>query len=243
MTSLLSRPCSRASLTGALLLSLVGCGSSSSSNSDGGDGGAADLGIAGDLASPAMTIEEFLKAFGSVQCPYIFRCCKADEAARKSFASVDECIKQSAMSSPGCIADSVKAGRTTYDPVRGRACLDGSKQGACGPGIAALTLSCADTFIGKQKAGMPCNDACSGGNHECEKGLNCEKGMCVAPRKAGDSCAGDATCEPTTYCAMTSMKCEKALDSGAACDPAKDPPCADGYNCLGGTCKLACAGM
>jgi hypothetical protein len=94
------------------------------------------------------------------------------------------------------------------------------------------TGPCPATCKAFRAEGEPCGDA-----ERCDSGLQCSRGLCVAPAGAGEEC-GDIACRSGLWCAPRRdgvAACSVQAGAGAAC--AVDPECQSGL-CLNGRCAV-----
>jgi hypothetical protein len=106
----------------------------------------------------------------------------------------------------------------------------------CTPGSAIPENPCdpEKLFIGKQKAGEPCD-----GPWECETGLRCIDfglaGVCAPRTPVGGNCFADVECAETLICDFQTGKCATGAPLGASC------AYADPLNPIPGTESIRCA--
>ena len=206
--------------------------------------------------SPAATI------YTQAYCERLDRCQTLQ--ARGNFGTVDGCVSRVApdtddeLRSPGAAVTEDQA-NACASAMRQAPCdvltsalpacqFIGSLEAgaACGSGYQCKTGSCFRTtdagtlaLCGTCSARVPEGSNCTNAN--CQGGLLCAKGRCMAPADVGAACGDAQPCRPNLQCEQG--KCQLPLGAGAACTPstasAADVLSCDATQllyCVGGTC-------
>jgi hypothetical protein len=218
----------------ALLVWVVGCGSSSS-GTPGGAGGGGGAGALGAGGGDPTTPDGFCRGYYAIVVDLFVRCDGVSAAgAQALFTDPSGCQRYVA---------SVAAHRSSFDGTRTAACLDelraaftcnsSSSSPAQAPDCAAVGPLVPVGGTCKSFGGLLPIE-CVGGSY-CKRGPNqaCD-GTCTAFAAANQPCdrLNDVRCAPNFICDSVSKTCLTAptpVGMGASCD--SNTPCASGLYC------------
>ncbi len=233
----------------ALLVLVVGCGSSSS-GTQGGAGGGGGAGALGAGGGDPTTPDGFCRGYYAIVADLFVRCDGVSAAgAQKLLADPTFCQRYVA---------SVAAHRSSFDGTRTAACLDEIRAGFTCNGSASSPAQAPDcAAVGPL---VPVGGTCKNfgvlfpwectGNSYCKRGPNqaCD-GTCTALAGVNEPCnlLNDVRCSPNLLCNSVSKTCvaePTPVGMGASCD--SNAPCAgdlycataaDGGSAAPGTCQ------
>jgi len=186
----------------AMLVALVGCGSSSSGGS-------------------TVALTDFASESAKATCARIYKCCDATERMGDSTwgATEMECVTmQTPVVATGVatLQAGVDAGKITYHGDRASKCLANIKALSCDWGITfnrRYVPDCLHVFDGTVANGTACSM-----DEECMSGF-CSPTGCAARAKAGDACTAPTGCEDGLYCPVSAGDhCLAAKALGEACE-------------------------
>jgi len=190
----------------APLLTVAGCGSSSSSGS-----------------GASVKIADYAGNAAIASCHRIFTCCDATELSDNAGAwgaSEADCVTMMTASGSDGIAmlqPGIDAGKITYHGDRAAKCIENIAALSCANwGVnfnARYVPDCAQAFDGTVATGAACTR-----DEECTSGF-CSVSVCTARGKVGDACTAPTACEDGLYCPVSAGDhCVAIAKVGAACE-------------------------
>ncbi len=187
----------------AVLLTLAGCGSSSS-------GGGASVAIA-----------DFGAEYAKASCSRIYKCCDATERAGDTTWGPTEADCVTAMTPQlqtgvASLQTGIDAGKITYHGDRARKCLDNIAALSCDWGInfnMRYVPDCLHFADGSVANGTACTL-----DVECMSGF-CGPTGCAARGALGDACTAPTGCADGLYCPVSAGDhCATVAAIGVACE-------------------------
>ncbi len=222
-------------LGAAMLFSVAAaCSGSSSSTSGGGGGGGGggddDAGEAGSSHGEGGGTSDAVERCAKSSCDQMRRC----SPSYLAYLYVDEatCLtKERALCAAGLtVADT---GATEAGLL---ACADARDAYQCTGSPFKIPDAC--IFQGSRADGATCGTSDQCVSKTCNYGTG-TCGTCAAPKGAGESCAGGATCAPGLQCVNsgTGLACAKPQAVGQSCDATHACGSDPLAYCIGGTCQ------
>jgi hypothetical protein len=194
-----------------------------------------------------IPVEQFVAELRGATCERLVRCTYApDQASCEAAIPTDRGVVQAVAS--------VISGDLTYDPIKGRACVDAVRQHKCeGDYFLPRTLreTCDAVFGNRKGEGAACfsGSECQGVDADCEKEADCLDACCQGVCKlaggtagVGAPCDAKTPCSPDLVCLANegggsgdgggpegNRSCQPRVGPGSQCS---DPfECSEGYGC------------